>query len=372
MPYAIIRLLIAIAEADIMLDEIINKRGIPAVWDGKGSWSERREEIIQLLMREEYGNLPEAPTDLKFSVIEELPGGGAAFCAGRATLKKMLCSGKVCGREFSFPFYTALPKEKDNVPFFVHINFRPDVPDRYQPTEEILDNGFAVLSFCYEDVTTDDGDMTNGLADVLFGGENRKPNDPGKIMMWAWAASRVMDYAMSLDCLDKQRGAVAGHSRLGKTALVAAMTDERFYAAFSNDSGCSGAAISRDKQGENLEFICRTFPFWFCENYYKYANHEHDLPFDQHFLVAAIAPRRAYVASASEDLWADPESEYLSCVLAGKVYEKLGLKGFIADDEYPKPPKAYADGNIGYHVRNGAHYLSREDWNRYFEFLRKA
>ena len=95
------------------------------------------------------------------------------------------------------------------------------------------------------------------------------------------------------------------------------------------------------------------------------------MPFDQHFLVAASAPRKVYVASAFEDKWADPDSEYLSCVLAGKVYEKLGLAGFVADDALPLPTKSYHDGSVGYHIREGKHYLSREDWNNYFKFMNK-
>ena len=355
----------------MMLDKIIEERKIPQVWDGKESWDKRREEIKELLMREEYGIVPPDPTDLTFEVLDEHPNKINTFCAGRASIRKMLCKGKVYGREFSFPFFCVLPIGKTNVPFFIHINFRDDNPDRYQPTEEITDNGFAVLTVCYSDVTSDDGDFTNGLAGVLFDGKERKPDDPGKIMMWAWAASRVMDYAMSLDCLDKTRGAVVGHSRLGKTALVAGMIDQRYYAAISNDSGCSGAAITRDKTGETVERICRVFPYWFCENYYKYANREHDMPFDQHFLVAASAPRKVYVASAFEDKWADPDSEYLSCVLAGRVYEKLGLAGFVADDALPLPTKSYHEGNVCYHIREGEHYLSREDWNNYFKFMNK-
>lgn len=355
-----------------MLGEIIKNRCIPEVWDGESAWEFRREEIKDLLMREEYGYAPEEPTELSFDVQRDEFVKKHYFCAGRTDFFKIVCSCKIYGRFFSFPFYASIPKGKENIPFFVHINFRPDVPDMYQPTEEITDNGFAVLSFCYNDVTSDDGDMTNGLAGVIYNGRKREKHDPGKIMMWAWAASRVMDYAESVESLDKSRCAVVGHSRLGKTALVAGMIDVRFKTVISNDSGCSGAAISRDKRGEDLKFICATFPFWFCENYYKYVEREHELPFDQHFLVSSIAPRRVYVASAEEDIWADPESEYLSCVLAGGVYEKLGMKGFEADDAYPTAPSSYMSGNVGFHVRKGLHYFSREDWKHYFEFMRKS
>ncbi|MBQ2859273.1 MAG: hypothetical protein IJE82_02830, partial [Alphaproteobacteria bacterium] len=132
-------------------------------------------------------------------------------------------------------------------PFFVHVNFRDLNPDRYMPTEELIDNGFAVLSIYYNDVATDDGDFTKGLAGVLYpDGKRKTDTDCGKIAMWAWAAQRALDYAETIpQKLDMKRSVVCGHSRLGKTALLAGATDERFAFSYSNDSGCSGAAIAR-------------------------------------------------------------------------------------------------------------------------------
>lgn len=139
--------------------------------------------------------------------------------------------------------------------------------------------------------------------------------------MWAWAAQRVLDYAQTLDeLLDLDCAIVCGHSRLGKTALLAAATDKRFAFAYSNDSGCSGAAITREKQGENVKDICERFPYWFCENYKLYIDNEQNMPFDQHYLLASIAPRKVLVGSAAEDIWADPISEFLCCVAAGSVF----------------------------------------------------
>ena len=127
-------------------------------------------------------------------------------------------------------------------------------------------------------------------------------------MMWAWAAMRAADYLQTLDSADLESLAVIGHSRLGKTALVAAAFDERFRFVHSNNSGCSGAAIIRGKTGEQIDDICRNFPFWFCENYKTYRKNESALPFDQHLLLALSATRFVSVGSAAEDLWADPAS----------------------------------------------------------------
>jgi len=354
----------------MVCEKLLDMRKLPNIWEVDScDWGRRRMEIVELLQREVYGFRPGEPEELTFV---ELPGERfyEGFCAGKAPLKKIEIRGKLGGKEFAFPMYAVIPKDKKNLPFFVHVNFRPDVPDRYMPTEEIIDQGFAVFSFGYQDVTADNGDFTDGLAGVVHGGRERSGSDCGKIALWSWAASRVMDYCQTLDCLDFEKAAIIGHSRLGKTALFTGMMDERFRYVISNNSGCSGAAISRGKVGESVEAICRVFPYWFAPNYEKYSGKEEAMSFDQHFLVAASAPRYVYVASASEDSWADPDSEYLSCCAAGEVYEKLGLTGFVHPDRLPEIGDVLQEGCIGYHLRQGTHYMGREDWKWYCEFIR--
>lgn len=358
--------------AHIMIcEEMLRKRALPNVWDSESSdWNQCRSEIKDLLQREVYGYFPDPPEQV--SAIH-IPGEAtdANFCAGKSSIERIVLQCTVGGRQFSFPLCATIPRGKKNLPFFVHINFRDQIPDKYMPTEEIIDNGFAIFSFCYRDVTTDDDDFDNGLAGVLYEGRPRGKSDCGKIAMWAWAACRVMDYCQTLDCLDLSRGAAVGHSRLGKTALLAGMMDERFSCAVSNDSGCAGAALARGNQGEKVSDITRNFPFWFAPNYLQYSGNESAMPFDQHFLLAGCAPRSVYVASAIEDEWADPNSEYLSCCAASEVYKRLGLTGFVHPDRFPRCGDVFHEGTIGYHLRAGCHYLSREDWNNYFNFLRR-
>ncbi len=325
-----------------------------------------KKEIIDVLLREEYGYLPSAP----HSVTATLEKIDESFCAGKADLQTLTLNCKAEWGEFSFPVYYVCPKKVSApVPCFIHVNFRDTLPDKYQPTEEIVDNGFATLTFCYKDVTSDDADFTNGLAGVVYPNGIRKSDDCGKIGLWAWAVMAVMDHAMTLPELDHARISVAGQSRLGKTALLAGALDERFYCAFSNCSGCSGAAISRDKEGETIRKIMRKFPYWFCENYSKYVDNEDALPFDQHYLIAANIPHKVYVASAVEDTWSCPNNEYLACVAASEYYEKNAGKGFVHPDRYPKVNDLFHDGNIAYHLRTGVHYFSREDWQYYIKYL---
>ncbi len=99
----------------------------------------------------------------------------------------------------------------------------------------------------------------------------------------------------------------------GKTALLAGATDERFSIIYSNNSGCGGAALFKDKEGENIELITDNFPYWFCKNFFKYRGCDNEMPFDQHYLTACVAPRKVYVASAEDDKRASPVNEFINC-----------------------------------------------------------
>lgn len=341
---------------DIMISEMIKERNLPPLLS--------REEMLEIILREEYGKMPPLPESISFETEEcVIPN----FCAGKAYCSRVVANCVINGKEFSFPFLATLPSDGEKLPFFIHMNFRPDNPDRYMPTEEIIDNGFAVFSVYYEDVTSDDGDFTNGLAGLLFPDGKRDADDCGKIAMWAWANQRVMDYVQLLgDKLDITRSVVCGHSRLGKTALLTAATDERFAFAYSNDAGCSGDALARGTNGEEIKDICKNFPYWFCENYKKYINNEQNMPFDQHYLIASIAPRYVHLGSASQDAWADPVSQYLSCVAAGGAFKN----GFSYENRKPEIGDEFFDGDIGFHMRKGLHYYSREDWLKSIKFVK--
>ena len=343
-----------------MLSEILKERNVPELLP--------REEMLEIIQSELFGYIPPKPEKITFDIEEKVIPN---FCAGNAFCNRITANCTVNGKEFSFPFLATIPVENKNLPFFVHINSRSENPDRYMPTEELVDNGFAVFSVYYNDVTNDKDDFTDGLAGILFeNGKRNKPTDCGKIAMWAWAAHRVLDYAETLgDKLDFRHSVVCGHSRLGKTALFAGATDERFAFSYSNDSGCSGAAIARGTApgGERVADILDRFSFWFCDNYKKYYNNEQSMPFDQHYLIASIAPRNVLIGSASEDRWADPISEMLACVAASPAFNNP----FVYEDRPPQIDDKFFDGDVGYHMRKGLHYFSRTDWLRLIEFIKK-
>lgn len=329
----------------------------------------RRKELLHIMQREVYGYMPKPPAKTDFEILET---ESSRCCAGKAIYKKIKLSFPVNEKTFSFTFRMHLPKAVANPPFVVIENFRSVLPDEYVPSEELIDRGIGFAVFCHkEDITSDDGNFSDKLSGLFYpDGERKEKTDIGKIAMWAYCQSRVLDYVLQNENVDTTRIAAAGHSRLGKTSLLAAACDERFTCAYSNDSGCSGAAISRNKIGESIEDITRVFPFWFCPSYSAYAKKEYELPCDQHFLIASIAPRKVYVASAVEDTWADPASEYLCCVAASHFWKLYGIDdAFDVNEKIPRDEFSCRGKNIGYHLRRGVHYFSRYDWNKFLDFF---
>ncbi len=350
------------------LSSLLAERKLPALLtmaDGAPvtslrEWRIRRSELLHLLSDQVYGFTPDAPEQVRSIVTSSDP---AAF-AGKATQQTRILSFNTPAGEFAFPISVIIPNTSGQHPLFVCIAFRPDIPDRYLPAEELIDCGYAVASFCYQDITSDDSRRT-GLA-------LHYPIDPqngwGKIGMWAFAASRVLDHMLMQNDIARRHIAVCGHSRLGKTALWCAAQDERFSLAISNDSGCSGAALSRGKQGETIADITDRFPYWFCENYKKWRGREDEMPFDQHMLLSLIAPRNICIGSAEQDAWADPLSEFLSCCAVSEVYALHDLAGLHTPDRIPQADCALQSGTVGYHLRCGTHFLSRTDWLRYIHY----
>ncbi len=358
-----------------VLTKELEKRNLPDVLvktdcetvTTKEEWeNELRPHWLKLMLEHEYGKLP------PYVKPEISTSTNALTFAGKAVWETVTFTFTVNGNRHSFPAQLIYPVGARKIPFFTYLNFRPDIPDRYLPVEEIIDNGFGIFSVCYNDVTKDNDDFTDGLAG-LFEGGIREESATGKICYWAYAASQMMDYLSTRQEADPEAIGIAGHSRLGKTALLTGALDQRYAFVCANNSGCSGAAISRypSEKGEKIENICNTFSYWFCPKYKGYVRNEQALPFDQHCLIAMLAPRAVYIGGAIEDVWADNDNQFLSCVAASKVWKLYGSEGLITPDKMPECGDSLTDGDVGFHLRRGTHYHSRTDWLVYMDAVKK-
>ena len=355
-----------------------------ATWKKK-----RRGEVLELFRSEVYGRRPGRPEALRFEVTRK----DEPALDGKASRREVRVHFTAAENGPAMNMLLYLPaKDRGPAPAFLGLNFRgnptiskdPGITLRKGDTEAargksagrwqadmIVARGYALATIWYGDIEPDDkrNAFSRGIHKV-YGPADKIPADGwGSIAAWGWGLSRALDYFETIDEIDHKRVAVIGHSRLGKTSLWAGAEDERFALVISNDSGCGGAALSRRAFGETVKRINTSFPHWFCDNFNKYNGRESDLPVDQHMLIALMAPRPVYVASAAKDRWADPRGEYLSAKNANPVYRLLGTEGLPADRMPPidKPSM----GQIGYHIRSGGHDVTAFDWKAYLDFADK-
>lgn len=343
------------------IDRLLAARALPALLDG----DERpmvRERIVELFATHVFGASP-PPVPVRAEVIErEDDGWGGKASVHRTRLLLDLPDGVA-----ELPVVLVLPRADGPVGVVVALTFDPYPCGEDVPIEEVLDQGWGLAVVPYGAAAPDDDSPAAGLAAAR---STLAPGPTwGRIGTWAWAASRVLDHLLTLPEVDPARIAVAGHSRLGKSALWAAAQDERFAAAVVNNSGSTGAALSRGKTGERIAQITHSFPFWFTPGYAGWAEREEQAPFDQHLLLAAVAPRPLYVSSAVEDTWADPLGELLGCAAASPAWESRGLPGLVHDGAPPAVGDVLHGGTLGYHLRSGGHFHGRLDWRLALTFL---
>jgi len=238
------------------------------------------------------------------------------------------------------------------------------------PLELIIRRGYGVATFYYGDVEPDhiEGwrEGIRGYAFERAGRKERRPDDWGALGAWGWGLSRALDCLETVPEIDAESVVVFGHSRLGKAALWAGAQDQRFAIVISNNSGEGGASLARRNFGENVAFSIAHASWRYCDRFREYIDREKELPFDQHMLLGLIAPRPVYVASATEDLLADPKGEFLSAVYAEPVYRLFGKQG-LNTMVWPPPDSSIGD-SIGYHLRTGGHAITSYDWECYLDF----
>lgn len=235
------------------------------------------------------------------------------------------------------------------------------------PIKEIISRGYGIATVYYGDLEPDHPQgWKDGIRGKLAETLQIKPEEWGAIGAWAWGLSRMQDYLETEPAANAKKTIILGHSRLGKAALWAAANDQRFAMVLSNNSGEGGAALSRRFYGETIANLNTSFPHWFAPAYKEYNGKAGQLPVDQHMLLALMAPRPLYVASAEDDQWSDPKGEFLSAKRAGEVYGLYKKKGIPAET-MPQVNQP-AGGVVRYHIRTGKHGLTAFDWQQYLKF----
>jgi hypothetical protein len=342
------------------------------------TWREqRRPEIIELFKKHAYGR---APLNRPEGITFKIHNLDRHSMGGEATRKQVEINFSGTGKSLKMNQIIFIPNQFEGpAPGFLLISHRDRSnldPTRekktgFWPAEDLVARGYTAITFCAGDLDDDEFDEFKDLIHAQFDGPGpRQPDAWGTLAAWAWGASRAMDYLETDDDIDHQRIGVVGHSRGGKASLWAGALDERFALVVSNSSGCGGAALSRRKIGNPVDILNRKNPHWYCENYKQFDSKEETMPFDQHMLLALAAPRLLYIASASEDLWADPRGEFLAAVNAEPAYHLLGVKG-LETEHMPAVESPVHIGRIGYHIRGGEHDLKQYDWQRYMDFADK-
>lgn len=368
----------------------------------KQQWTtKRRPELKALFQHYMYGYLP-PPEKITAKVDHE----NAKAFGGKAMLREVTLSFGPPGTPPIHLLLVVPNQRKGPAPVFVGINFNGNhrlvndpgvrlptvwVPNRESgvknnrateagrgkeidtwAVEQSIDRGYAVAVFYCGDVDPDRKDLREGIQPHLLPKDAKPSHDYwGTIAAWAWGVHRVVDYVSDRKDLDKNRIAVVGHSRLGKTALVAAAFDERIALAIPHQAGCGGTAPSRcdNPKAETVKRINTSFPHWFDDTFKQFNDCPDKLPFDQHCLIALMAPRPVLLSNAVEDQWANPSGQFRLLQATDPVYRLLETNG-LQSEQMPSPGKLI-DSPLGYYIRPGKHSMTKGDWRIFLDFADK-
>ncbi|KAA6439431.1 acetylxylan esterase [Dyadobacter flavalbus] len=363
-------------------------------------WNKRRQEILETMTTQMYGTSPERPEKMQFEVFDTDKNA----MNGKATRKQVTVHMQEKGKEASFDLLIYIPNKAEHpVPAIIGLNFLgnhaiskdPGIKltnarvenskmfpcavngkateacrgtnSRQWPLDSILDSGFALVTMYREEVASDrKEEMFRTGVHTLFPELQNREDNFSTVAAWAWALSRGMDYLETDKDIDAKKVAVFGFSRLAKAALWAGATDKRFAMVLSNESGAGGGKQFRRGVGENIRRLCTVFPHWFARSFSRYMDQDQELPFDQHFVLALIAPRPVYLATAQGDVNSDPEGEFETAKASDAVYKFLGTKGFPGTVFPAVNQSVYAQ--IGFHIRPGGHDVTNFDWIQFLNF----
>ena len=363
----------------------------------KEQWmNKRRPELLDMFRNIMYGEIPPSPDRVAYTVLTEKKEARNGLALRREIRMDFIMNNGM--RRMAVMLLYIPRKAKRPVPVAVALTFGgnesvtteeditmtgqmgkrdshfllPGSKAERWPIDYIMERGYALAICSYHDFFADtyDDRWQTSIYELFRSKEelNGRPRNASAISAWAWGYSRMLDCLQTVPEIDADKALCIGHSRLGKTALWAGVNDERFKVVCVNDSGCGGAALSRRLYGETLFAMfhySKVATYWFNDEMDQYCRHPEKLPFDQHCLLALVAPRCLCIHSATEDLWADPKGEYLSLHHAGKVFELFG-KEPLASAVQP-PPDTPVGKDVCYLLRTGKHNILLDDWRAYLD-----
>lgn len=367
------------------LPEVLAAEDGTAITDTQ-QFEARREQILELFEENVYGPLPKDGFETSFEVVEE--GEALDGAAIRKQIRITVSTGKGSSDALMLLY---LPNTGTPSPVVIGLNSGGNhaalddgnilVPYSYDADDEKIQEerggkayrwnirdsiarGYAVATIYSGDFAPDNGDAYGTRVISLFDEEEFKA-----VGAWAFGLMRGIDYLVTDEGIDAAHIAAVGHSRLGKAAVWAGANDTRIGMVISNDSGNSGASLSRGNRGETVCSINKAFPHWFCSKYAQYGKNENELPVDQNLLLAAVAPRLLYVASAEDDLWADPQGAWNGLMAAKDAFALYGLPVLPDSEEQPPVDTPLWCESMGYHVRSGWHDMEAADWEFYLTYM---
>lgn len=339
-------------------------------------WNSRRGEILSLIEDNMFGRTPDIvfdATQCTLTGTRSLPG---AIC--ETYLLRMYRGDISCSMSFSI-MYDSEKEDAKRFPVILNINpfslnERILSDPRYSfsdggifPAPLLVQNGFVAVRCNVDELSSDSPEK--GPQDIMTMFPPVGDSGWCTIDAWALAACLVAERLKNLGFTSKSI-CVSGFSRGARTALWAAAKYSIFTSVYACQAGCCGAAIHRGKTGETIKDITTRYPQWSCNSFKQYAGREDALPFDQHQMLSLIFPRPLYISSAREDSWSCPEKEFEACVLVSAFHKEMGYRG-LESTTYPSDSRTVKGDILAYHVKDGGHDCTFEDWEKVIRFLKQ-
>lgn len=342
--------------------------------DTPTDWENRRIELIELFRQNVFGTSPPKPDTLAFSLVDR----HSQSLDGRATFKRVAIRFHAGGDSFVFHVTLYVPNQRQRpAPVFLLIRHKARTPahqaaedgGEFWPVGYALKRGYAMMVMdAAAEVDPDEPRADSGVRAFYRRQETGNRTFTWRMLAaWAWGAARAMDYIETDPDLDAHNVAVVGHSRGGKAALWAGAQDERFRLVIPNNAGDGATCLVRRRLGNTIEVMTTRNPHWFVDRYATYAQREASAPFDQHMLIALVAPRGYHAGDGSEDLWHDPLGSWFALREASKAWTLSASARSMEDKPMPEVNELVRNGAIAYHLRTGGHALRLIDWKLYFD-----